>query len=203
MAELSDFLPYVRRHISGPLNIMMTDALSMAAVAFSRQSLVCRREVTVVPVAGKEIVLPYDKDDEECVHIIRISDDNHELFVGRDVDISSGRSLRFACSPGEVSVLYAVAPKAGRSQIPDELLTWPEEVAAGHLSGCSCRLVFHGRTRHAHSIFLCSFLRGSVGHIVIHWRQARTLHTATLYAGRGFTDDDDYRNHRTCEYTTG
>ncbi|EOO7212583.1 hypothetical protein MHC94_RS27185, partial [Escherichia coli] len=129
-AELSDFLPYVRRHISGPLNIMMTDALSMAAVAFSRQSLVCRREVTVVPVAGKEIVLPYDKDDEECVHIIRISDDNHELFVGRDVDISSGRSLRFACSPGEVSVLYAVAPKAGRSQIPDELLTWPEEVAA-------------------------------------------------------------------------
>ncbi|AMF91075.1 hypothetical protein CW421_004678 [Escherichia coli] len=133
MAELSDFLPYVRRHISGPLNIMMTDALSMAAVAFSRQSLVCRREVTVVPVAGKEIVLPYDKDDEECVHIIRISDDNHELFVGRDVDISSGRSLRFACSPGEVSVLYAVAPKAGRSQIPDELLTWPEEVAAGAL----------------------------------------------------------------------
>ncbi|ENN6627284.1 hypothetical protein AB9Q55_005290, partial [Escherichia coli] len=50
MAELSDFLPYVRRQISGPLNIMMTDALSMAAVAFSRQSLVCRREVTVVPV---------------------------------------------------------------------------------------------------------------------------------------------------------
>lgn len=39
MAELSDFLPYVRRQISGPLNIMMTDALSMAAVAFSRQSL--------------------------------------------------------------------------------------------------------------------------------------------------------------------
>ncbi|EYY83648.1 hypothetical protein BX73_15995 [Escherichia coli O111:NM str. 2010C-4735] len=73
----------------------------------------------------------------------------------------------------------------------------------GHLSGCSCRLVFHGQIRHAHSIFLCSFLRGSVGHIVIHWRQARTLHTATLYAGRGFTDDDDYRNHRTCEYTTG
>ncbi|ENM6609758.1 hypothetical protein AB8J11_004801, partial [Escherichia coli] len=35
--------------------------------------------------------------------------------------------------PGEVSVLYAVAPKAGRSQIPDELLTWPEEVAAGAL----------------------------------------------------------------------
>ncbi|ENW8770546.1 hypothetical protein ACFMGP_004935, partial [Escherichia coli] len=27
MAELSDFLPYVRRQISGPLNIMMTDAL--------------------------------------------------------------------------------------------------------------------------------------------------------------------------------
>ncbi|EON2532637.1 hypothetical protein ACLL1F_000860, partial [Escherichia coli] len=42
MAELTDFLPYVRRHISGPLSIMMTDALSMSAVAFCRQSLLCR-----------------------------------------------------------------------------------------------------------------------------------------------------------------
>ncbi|EJJ3124989.1 hypothetical protein NIT42_004842 [Escherichia coli] len=133
MAELTDFLPYVRRHISGPLNIMMTDALSMAAVAFCRQSLLCRREAVVVPVAGKEIVLPYDKDDEACVHIIRISDDNHELFVGRDVDISPGRSLRFVSSPGEVRVLYAVAPKAGRRQVPDELLAWSEEIAAGAL----------------------------------------------------------------------
>ncbi|MGA6543647.1 hypothetical protein [Escherichia coli] len=45
MAELTDFLPYVRRHISGPLSIMMTDALSMSAVAFCRQSLLCRRRV--------------------------------------------------------------------------------------------------------------------------------------------------------------
>lgn len=182
---------------------MMTDALSMAAVAFSRQSLVCRREVTVVPVAGKEIVLPYDKDDEECVHIIRISDDNHELFVGRDVDISSGRSLRFACSPGEVSVLYAVAPKAGRSQIPDELLTWPEEVAAGALERLFMQTGVSWSDPLRAQYFSVQFSEGSVGHIVIHWRQARTLHTATLYAGRGFSDDDDYRNHRTCEYTTG
>lgn len=133
MATLTDFLPYVRRHISGPLTIMMTDALSMAAVAFCRQSLVCRREVTVVAEAGKDIVLPYDKDDEECVHIIRISAGEHELFTGRDVAVSPGRALRFSTTPGEVSVLYAVAPKAGRSRVPDELLAWPEEVAAGAL----------------------------------------------------------------------
>ncbi|STM33612.1 Uncharacterised protein [Escherichia coli] len=52
MAELTDFLPYVRRHISGPLNIMMTDALSMSAVAFCRQSLLCRREATLSPSAA-------------------------------------------------------------------------------------------------------------------------------------------------------
>ena len=72
MAELTDFLPYVRRHISGPLSIMMTDALSMSAVAFCRQSLLCRREATLSPSAGEDCVLPYDAENEECVHIIRL-----------------------------------------------------------------------------------------------------------------------------------
>ena len=133
MAELTDFLPYVRRHISGPLNIMMTDALSMSAVAFCRQSLLCRREATLSPSAGEDCVLPYDAENEECVHIIRILADGRELFAGHDVEIRPGRVMHFACSPGEVSVLYAVAPKAGSRQVQDELRAWSEEVAAGAL----------------------------------------------------------------------
>lgn len=86
MAELTDFLPYVRRHISGPLNIMMTDALSMSAVAFCRQSLLCRREATLSPSAGEDCVLPYDAENEECVHIIRIRSkyypDGADSFTG-------------------------------------------------------------------------------------------------------------------------
>lgn len=192
MAELTDFLPYVRRHISGPLNIMMTDALSMSAVAFCRQSLLCRREATLSPSAGEDCVLPYDAENEECVHIIRILADGRELFAGHDVEIRPGRVMHFACSPGEVSVLYAVAPKAGSRQVQDELRAWSEEVAAGRLNGCSCRPGFHGQTRRAHSISLCCFLRVSVGHIATHWRQVRTPHTAILSADKGFTDDDDY-----------
>lgn len=99
MAELTDFLPYVRRHISGPLSIMMTDALSMSAVAFCRQSLLCRREATLSPSAGEDCVLPYDAENEECVHIIRLLADGRELFAGHDVEIRPGRVMHFACSP--------------------------------------------------------------------------------------------------------
>ncbi|KQJ12601.1 hypothetical protein [Escherichia coli] len=52
---------------------------------------------------------------------------------GQDVEIRPGRVMHFACSPGEVSVLYAVAPKAGSRQVQDELRAWSEEVAAGAL----------------------------------------------------------------------
>ncbi|HBC1012616.1 TPA: hypothetical protein IGZ65_004276 [Escherichia coli] len=134
MAELSDFLPYVRRNISGPLNVMMTDALSLAAVEFCQQSLLCRREFNLYPLEGEECVLPHDTDNEECVQIIRITSDKREIFAGRDVEIRPGRALRFTTSPGEVSVLYAVAPKAGRTRVPDEVLAWPEELAAGALA---------------------------------------------------------------------
>lgn len=133
MAALTDFLPYVRRHISGPLSIMMTDALSMSAVAFCRQSLLCRREATLSPSAGEICVLPYDAENEECVHIIRILAEGRELFVGHDVKICPGRVMQFTSSPGEVNVLYAIAPTAGSHQVPDELRVWPEEVAAGAL----------------------------------------------------------------------
>ncbi|HBA6777691.1 hypothetical protein [Escherichia coli] len=133
MAELTDFLPYVRRHISGPLNIMMTDALSMASVTFCRQSLLCRREAILSPEAGEDCVLPCDAQNEECVHIIRITSAANELFTGRDVEIRQGGALRFPTAPGVVNVLYAVAPKAGGRTVPDELLAWHEEVAAGAL----------------------------------------------------------------------
>lgn len=60
-------------------------------------------------------------------------EDGRELFAGHDVEIRPGRVMHFACSPGEVSVLYAVAPKAGSRQVQDELRAWSEEVAAGAL----------------------------------------------------------------------
>ena len=104
MAELTDFLPYVRRHISGPLSIMMTDALSMSAVAFCRQSLLCRREATLSPSAGEDCVLPYDAENEECVHIIRILADGRELFAGHDVEIRPGNAFCLFARRGECAL---------------------------------------------------------------------------------------------------
>lgn len=48
MAALDVFLPSVRRHINGPLEIMMRQSLLEAAIAFCRESMFCRQERMLV-----------------------------------------------------------------------------------------------------------------------------------------------------------
>ncbi|ECO0851931.1 hypothetical protein AA073_21810 [Salmonella enterica subsp. enterica serovar Newport] len=134
MASPNDFLPYVRRSISGPLNIMMADAVLQAAITFCRESLYCRRTVTLNPEAG--VIYPLVSDDApvSCTRIIRIATPERELFVDSDVDISTDKSLMFTVSHYLVDVLFAVAPRADSKTVPDDLLDYPEVIADGATS---------------------------------------------------------------------
>lgn len=134
MASLNDFLPYVRRNISGPLNIMMADAVLQAAITFCRESLYCRRTVTLTPDAGVIYPLVSDDDPVSCTRIIRIATPERELFADSDVDISTDKSLRFTVSHHWVDVLFAVAPRADAKSVPDELLDYPEVIGDGAAS---------------------------------------------------------------------
>ncbi|EMD3364803.1 hypothetical protein [Salmonella enterica] len=134
MVSPNDFLPYVRRNISGPLNIMMADAVLQAAITFCRKSLYCRRTVTLSPEAG--VIYPLMSDDARvsCTRIIRIATPERELFAGKDVDISTNNSLNFTVSHQLVDVLFAVAPRADAKTIPDELMDYPEVIGNGAAS---------------------------------------------------------------------
>uniref|UniRef100_UPI003F6646F2 hypothetical protein n=1 Tax=Salmonella enterica TaxID=28901 RepID=UPI003F6646F2 len=128
MVSPNDFLPYVRRNISGPLNIMMADAVLQAAITFCRESLYCRRTVTLNPEVGETYPLVSEDDPVLCARIIRIITPERELFADIDVDISTGKSLRFTVSHHQVEVLYAIAPRADAKTVPDELLDYPEVI---------------------------------------------------------------------------
>ncbi|HFW4797840.1 TPA: hypothetical protein ACIBS5_003248 [Salmonella enterica subsp. diarizonae serovar 60-67:z35:-] len=134
MVTLNEFLPYVRRNISGPLNIMMTDAVLQAAITFCRESLYCRRTALLTPEAGITYPLVSDDDPVSCTRIIRIATPQRELFADSDVDISTDKSLTFSRAHNDVNVLFAVAPRADAKSVPDELMDWPEVIADGALS---------------------------------------------------------------------
>lgn len=134
MASPNDFLPYVRRNISGPLNIMMADAVMQAAITFCRESLYCRRTVTLSPDVGVTYPLVSDDDPVSCTRIIRITTPDRELFADSDVDISTDKSLRFTVSHQLVDVLLAVAPRADSKTVPDDLLDYPEVIGDGAAS---------------------------------------------------------------------
>lgn len=134
MASPNDFLPYVRRNISGPLNIMMADAVLQAAITFCRESLYCRRTVTLNPEVGVTYPLVSDDAPVSCTRIIRIATPERELFADSDVDISTDKSLMFTRSYNAVDVLFAVAPRADAKTVPDELMDWPEVIGDGAAS---------------------------------------------------------------------
>ncbi|EDX0374227.1 hypothetical protein GTL21_005025 [Salmonella enterica] len=133
MASPNDFLPYVRRNISGPLNIMMADAVIQAAITFCRESLYCRHTVTLTPVVG--VTYPLTDDDSLiCTKIICITTPERELFADRDVSLLADKSLRFTESHSRADVLFAVAPRANARSVPDELLDYPEVIGDGAAS---------------------------------------------------------------------
>ncbi|EDX0374297.1 hypothetical protein GTL21_005101 [Salmonella enterica] len=134
MVTPNDFLPYVRRNISGPLNIMMADAVLQAAITFCRESLYCRRTATLNPELGVTYPLVSDDAPVFCTRIIRIATSERELFADSDVDISTDKSLRFTASHHLVEVLFAVAPRADAKTVPDELLDYPEVIGDGAAS---------------------------------------------------------------------
>lgn len=135
MIRLSEFLPGIRREISGPLNIMMTDAARQSAITFCRESLCCRRTLVLNPAAGEVCPLVGQDDPVTCVRILRIFSPSGELFPGADVQLRAGSRVCFTDSHEWVELTFAFAPRADASQVPDALQDNEAVIVDGALSG--------------------------------------------------------------------
>ncbi|MBS0056962.1 hypothetical protein [Yersinia sp. Marseille-Q3913] len=131
MATLDAFLPIIRKHISGPLDIMMKQAALDAAITFCRESLFCRDAVTFNDVTPGMTYILTESELVKCVRRLRVSDLTNQvshasapgvmLTAGSEFAVKSANQIIFNQPFTKVSVDFAIEPKRDVTEVPDVL----------------------------------------------------------------------------------
>ncbi|WP_099062414.1 hypothetical protein [Serratia sp. BW106] len=145
MAALDVFLPAIRRHISGPLEIMMRQAVLESAIAFCRESLFCREELTLADATPGTTYALTESSLVKCVKRLRVIDLSEQLrrpdepgdvlVAGIDFNVMSANHIAFVRSFEKVAVLFAIEPRRSVTDVPDALADdYLDVIAAGALN---------------------------------------------------------------------
>lgn len=132
MVSPEQFLQALRRHISGPLDVFMTDALVEAAGTFCRNSELLVMTRTVDAPAG-DLVVVCNLDNLKACNLRYVADADKTPLV-------SGEQY-FAMSPNEISALqpleqveicYVAEPVQGADMLPAQLFEdHADDICAG------------------------------------------------------------------------
>lgn len=144
MASLDVFLPALRRHINGPLEIMMRQSLLEAAITFCRESQVCRDSLQLDDVTPGVTVTLTESSLVKCVKRLRVIDLTEQLtnpdivptvlVAGVDFTVISANHIAFNRTFKRTHIDFAVQPKRGVVEVPDVLADdYLDVVAAGAL----------------------------------------------------------------------
>ncbi|RLM26503.1 hypothetical protein BIY29_05440 [Brenneria alni] len=144
MAALDVFLPVIRKHISGPLDLMMRQSALEAAITFCRESLFCRDTLTLENVAAGATHALTENNQVKCVKRLQVKDyserlnnadaSGRELLAGIDFAVISANHISFNRAFGRVEILFAVEPRRNASEVPDALADdYIDVIAAGAL----------------------------------------------------------------------
>ncbi|WP_145559315.1 hypothetical protein [Yersinia bercovieri] len=144
MATLDAFLPTIRKHISGPLDIMMKQAALDAAITFCRESLLCRDAVTFNDVTPGTTYILTESDLVKCVKRLRVLDLTNQvsnasapgvmLTAGIEFTVKSANQIIFNQPFTKVTVDFAIEPKRDVAEVPDVLAEdYADVIAIGAL----------------------------------------------------------------------
>jgi hypothetical protein len=127
MASLDVFLPAIRRHINGPLEIMMRQSVLESAIAFCRESLFCREELTLLDATPGTTYALTENSLVKCVkrlHVIDLSEQLRRpdepgavLVAGIDFNVMSANHIAFVRPFEKVAVLFAVEPRRSVTEV--------------------------------------------------------------------------------------
>lgn len=145
MAALDVFLPSVRRHINGPLEIMMRQSVLEAAITFCRESMFCREELTLAAATPGTTYALTDSPLVKCVKRLRVIDLSEQLrrpdvpgtvlIAGIDFNVLSANHIVFVRPFEKVAVLFAIEPRRGVTEVPEVLTDdYLDVIAAGALN---------------------------------------------------------------------
>ncbi|MEE3649457.1 MULTISPECIES: hypothetical protein [unclassified Brenneria] len=142
MAALDVFLPAIRKHISGPLDLMMRQSVLEAAITFCRESLFCRDSLTLTDVVPGVTHVLTESEQVKCVKRLRVKDysvsnanaKGHTLVSGIDFTVISANHLAFNHAFAQVEIIFAVEPRRNASVVPDVLADdYMDVIVAGAL----------------------------------------------------------------------
>ncbi|AHG22192.1 hypothetical protein Z042_23190 [Chania multitudinisentens RB-25] len=145
MASLDVFLPALRRHINGPLEIMMRQSLLESAITFCRESLIVRDSLQVEDAIPGATIALTESTLVKCVKRLRVIDLTGQLSnpditplvldAGVDFTVISANHIAFTKPLGRVHIDVAVEPRRSVSEVPDVLADdYLDVVAAGALN---------------------------------------------------------------------
>jgi len=131
--EPSAFLSVLRRHITGPLDVWMLDAVGEAAIEFCRQSeLICLDKVVASAGVG-ELISVCDELGMKSCNLLYLNDaSGNPLESGRDYYPVSSNDISVLSPWSDVRIGFAVEPVQGAEVLPEVLFRdHAEAIAAG------------------------------------------------------------------------
>lgn len=119
MVDPEIFLPIVRRHITGPLEIMMKAAVVEAAIIFCRSSKYLVDSKTVIGVVAGQAITVCDDDNLKSSDLNSIVDgDGNLLSGGIDYIAISANQLKAKRDISSMTIGYNVEPIQSASSLP-------------------------------------------------------------------------------------
>ncbi|MGS3139373.1 hypothetical protein ACB316_14275 [Aeromonas sanarellii] len=131
MVSREQFLPTVRLHITGPLEVMLSEAVTEAAITFCRESALLTLDRLLPSASAGSLVEVCNISGMTSCNVLHLTGEGGAPFVsGRDYFAMSANELSILTDLRNVRIWYVAAPVKGAKELPVQLYTDHAEAVA-------------------------------------------------------------------------
>ncbi|BBU05032.1 MULTISPECIES: hypothetical protein [Aeromonas] len=131
MVPREQFLPTVRMHITGPLEMLLEEAVTEAAITFCRESELITLDRLLPSAAAGSLEVVCNVDGVTSCNVLHLTGaDGVPLGSGRDYFAMSANELSILTDLSDVRIWYVAAPVKGAKELPAQLYTDHAEAIA-------------------------------------------------------------------------
>ena len=136
MVPREQFLPTVRLHITGPLEMLLEEAVTEAAITFCRESELITLDRLLPSAAAGSLEVVCNVDGVTSCNVLHLTGaDGVPLDSGRDYFAMSANELSILTDLCSVRIWYVAAPVKRAKELPAQLYTHHAEAIARGVAG--------------------------------------------------------------------
>lgn len=122
MVSREQFLPTVRLHITGPLEVMLGEAVTEAAITFCRESALLTLDRLLPSASAGSLVEVCNISGMTSCNVLHLTGEGGTPFVsGRDYFAMSANELSILTDLSDARIWYVAAPVKGATDLPAQL----------------------------------------------------------------------------------